>query len=68
MKSSKKIMFKRNSDIILRDLITALTICHNVTPITNEDGQKEYQASSPDEIALVKIAESMNMILKHRFF
>jgi phospholipid-translocating ATPase len=44
----------------------ALTVCHNVTPITNEIGEKEYQASSPDEVALVKIAESMGMVLKYR--
>jgi len=32
-------------------------VCHNVTPIINEKGEKEFQASSPDEVALVKMAE-----------
>jgi magnesium-transporting ATPase (P-type) len=29
--------------------------------MTNENGEKEFQASSPDEVALVKIAESLGM-------
>jgi len=29
--------------------MTALALCHNVTPVFNEDrSKKEYQASSPD--------------------
>lgn len=32
----------------------------------NDEGEKEFQASSPDEIALVKIAESLGMLLKAR--
>jgi len=43
-----------------------MCICHNVTPVYEEDGTKSYQASSPDEIALVKIAESIGMILQKR--
>lgn len=51
---------------MLRDLITALAVCHNVTPTTNDEGVREFQASSPDEIALVKIAESLGLRLQHR--
>ena len=47
--------FKRDKYFIVRDFITCLAVCHNVTP-TVENGGKTYQASSPDEIALVKIA------------
>lgn len=61
----KKRLFKRDKEVILRDLITALCICHNVTPVI-EDGEKIFQASSPDEVALVKIAESINMKLLER--
>ena len=64
----KQNVVKRQPDFILRDLITALAVCHNVTPIINEDGTKEYQASSPDEVALVKLAESLDMILYSRYF
>jgi len=52
-----------------RDLITALAVCHNVTP-TYPDPEvktvKVYQASSPDEVSLVKFAEEMGMDLIER--
>lgn len=58
---------KRDKDAVVRDLIAALSLCHNVTPIYNsETNEKSYQASSPDEIALVKLAESMGMCLHKR--
>jgi phospholipid-translocating ATPase len=57
--------FKRDKYFIVRDFITCLALCHNVTP-TLEDGVRTFQASSPDEIALVKIAESLGLILGER--
>jgi len=48
-----------------RDLATALILCNNVTPVTDE-GVRVLQASSPDEIALVKFAEELGFILKDR--
>jgi len=53
----------------VRDLILSLSLCHNVTPVyPDEDDpqKKEFQASSPDEIALVKFAESLDMKLVER--
>lgn len=53
----------------VRDLVLALALCHNVTPTTEEaDGHKitTYQASSPDEIAIVRWAESVGLRLMHR--
>lgn len=53
----------------VRDIILALALCHNVTPtIEEENGQKKtaYQASSPDEIAIVKYAEGVGLQLVHR--
>ncbi|KRX03653.1 P-type ATPase, cytoplasmic domain N [Pseudocohnilembus persalinus] len=50
----------------LKDLITALAVCHNVMPTYNEDDEKIYQASSPDEIALVTIAEDLGIELINR--
>ena len=47
----------------------ALVLCHNVTPTyPNEDDPtyKEYQASSPDEVALVKFANTLELKLEHR--
>jgi len=46
-----------------------LALCHNVTPTFPDPNNKtavEYQASSPDEIALVKFAESLDMKLMDR--
>ena len=54
---------------MIRDNITALALCHNVTPTYPDINNKEaveYQASSPDEIALVKFAVSLNMKLVER--
>lgn len=56
----------REEEAILRDLLIAVSLCHNVTPIEGDDGKREYQASSPDEIALVKIAENLGVLLEGR--
>ncbi|KAK2803824.1 hypothetical protein FQN50_006831 [Emmonsiellopsis sp. PD_5] len=53
----------------VRDIVLALALCHNVTPTADEDqGQKitTYQASSPDEIAIVKYTEDVGLQLIHR--
>jgi len=57
--------FKRDKFFIVRDFICCLAVCHNVTP-SFENEVKTYQASSPDEIALVKIAESLGLLLEER--
>lgn len=44
---------------MVRDFITALALCHNVTPVFPDEfdkNKKEFMASSPDEIALVSYA------------
>jgi phospholipid-translocating ATPase len=58
-RKQKRIRRERNK--IIRDTITAMVLCNNVTP--TESG---FQASSPDEIALVKFAQTLNMRLIHR--
>ncbi|KAL8710510.1 MAG: hypothetical protein Q9220_004943 [cf. Caloplaca sp. 1 TL-2023] len=53
----------------VRDLVLALALCHNVTPtFEEEDGQifTTYQASSPDEIAIVRWTEQVGLRLVHR--
>ena len=53
----------------VRDLVLALALCHNVTPTADEvDGDKviTYQASSPDEIAIVQFTESVGLRLMQR--
>ena len=56
---------RRQKNKIIRDTITAMVLCNNVTPIVDEEdpSQISYQASSPDEVALVKFAETLNMRL-----
>ena len=53
----------------VRDIILALALCHNVTPTTEEEDGRTitaYQASSPDEIAIIKWTESVGLRLLHR--
>ncbi|KAI0911221.1 phospholipid-translocating P-type ATPase [Ustulina deusta] len=53
----------------VRDVVLALALCHNVTPtMEEEDGQTitSYQASSPDEIAIVRWTESVGLRLTYR--
>ncbi|KAI0139354.1 phospholipid-translocating P-type ATPase [Xylariaceae sp. FL1272] len=53
----------------VRDVVMALALCHNVTPTTEEaDGQTttSYQASSPDEIAIVRWTEHIGLRLAYR--
>ncbi|PKI85390.1 P-type phospholipid transporter [Malassezia vespertilionis] len=48
------------------DVVTALALCHNVTPVVDEDGSVTYQASSPDEVAIVEWTESVGLALNAR--
>ncbi|KAK3297047.1 uncharacterized protein B0H64DRAFT_356846 [Chaetomium fimeti] len=54
----------------VRDVVLALALCHNVTPTTEEDEDgrlvNSYQASSPDEIAIVRWTESIGLRLASR--
>ena len=53
----------------VRDVVLALALCHNVTPTVDiEDGREviSYQASSPDEIAIVRWTESVGLRLANR--
>lgn len=60
---------RREQQYIVRDLITCLALCHNVTPTypdPNDLSVREFQASSPDEVALVKFADSLGLNLMER--
>ncbi|BFU18901.1 phospholipid-transporting P-type ATPase, putative [Entamoeba histolytica HM-1:IMSS-B] len=67
--NEEKVLFKKkkNPKFIMR-CVQAMALCHNVTPSFNENGEKYYQASSPDEVALVKFAESVGVVLEERTF
>ena len=57
--------FRRQRNKLIRDTITSMVLCNNVTPVIDEEDETKvsYQASSPDEVALVKFAETLNMRL-----
>ena len=59
---------KRHRNKLIRDAITAMCLCNNVTPIVddNDNSKMTYQASSPDEVALVKFAVTLDMKLVAR--
>ncbi|KAI8884283.1 phospholipid-translocating P-type ATPase [Backusella circina FSU 941] len=50
----------------VKEILQALALCHNVTPSVNMDGEITYQASSPDEVAIVKWTEQMGITLMGR--
>lgn len=53
----------------VRDVVLALALCHNVTPTTEEENGQPvttYQASSPDEIAIVQWTEAVGLKLLAR--
>ena len=68
-KRKRKGRYGRDQHYVVRDLILALSLCHNVTPVypdADDPDKKEFQAASPDEIALVNFAETLNMKLIDR--
>lgn len=78
----------RDTSSKLTEMVLALALCHNVTPVTSKNsgkneiheisgsgdacfdnlklGSVQYQASSPDEVAIVKWTESVGMMLVYR--
>ena len=64
----KKKKTHRHRGKLIRDTITAMCLCNNVTPIVDDKDPNvmTYQASSPDEVALVKFAVTLDMRLVGR--
>ncbi|KAF2755652.1 phospholipid-translocating P-type ATPase-like protein [Pseudovirgaria hyperparasitica] len=60
---------RREISARVRDVVLALALCHNVTPTNEEEAGKTvttYQASSPDEIAIVRWTEAVGVRLLQR--
>ncbi|KIJ34965.1 hypothetical protein M422DRAFT_181491 [Sphaerobolus stellatus SS14] len=57
---------RRDMSARVKDVVMSLALCHNVTPVNNDDGTVTYQASSPDEVAIVKWTESVGLRLISR--
>ncbi len=50
----------------VRDFILAIALCHTAIPERTEDGEIDFQASSPDEIALVRAARDLGLLVTSR--
>lgn len=61
------IKLRPNSDFSkkAREYLMAMALCHTCLP-EMRDGQLEFQASSPDELALVKAAKELGYLVVHR--
>ncbi|KAI7866462.1 phospholipid-translocating P-type ATPase [Spinellus fusiger] len=57
---------RRSISSRVKDIVQALALCHNVTPILEDNGDITYQASSPDEVAIVQWTEHMGLTLVER--
>ena len=51
---------------LVRRFMTALSVCHTVYPELKEDGSMHYEASSPDEAALVQAAKNFGFVFNYR--
>lgn len=50
----------------LWEIVEALALCHNVTPVIDDNSLPSYQASSPDEVAIVRWTERVGLTLEER--
>ncbi|CAG8437521.1 7140_t:CDS:10 [Diversispora eburnea] len=57
---------RRDMTSRVRDIVLALALCHNVTPVIDEGDEPVYQASSPDEVAIVRWTERVGLTLVFR--
>ncbi|KAK5708004.1 drs2 neo1 protein [Elasticomyces elasticus] len=49
-----------------RDFILAMALCHTALPETTDNGDVKFQASSPDELALLEAAQDLGYLLVQR--
>ncbi|KAI4765412.1 phospholipid-translocating P-type ATPase [Aureobasidium sp. EXF-3400] len=49
-----------------RMLILSMALCHTCLPETSEEGEIDFQASSPDELALVRAAQELGYLAINR--
>lgn len=57
---------RREVNSRVRDAVFSLAVCHSVTPTLNEMDVVQYQAASPDEIAIIQWIASLGLRLIHR--
>ncbi|KAL7712586.1 Phospholipid-transporting ATPase [Entamoeba marina] len=61
-------ILKNGTNHLLLECIRAMALCHNVTPTTTAEGERCYQASSPDEVALIEFSELVGVTLLEKTF
>lgn len=49
-----------------KHFLLCIALCHTCLPETKENGEMEYQAASPDELALVEAARDLGLLLVDR--
>lgn len=49
-----------------RMLLLSMALCHTCLPETQDDGTVDFQASSPDELALVRAAQELDYLVVNR--
>jgi phospholipid-translocating ATPase len=49
-----------------REFFLAIALCHTALPEKSEDGSIDFQASSPDELALVRAAQDLGYVVIDR--
>ena len=49
-----------------RDFLLAIALCHTALPERGEDESIDFQASSPDELALVRAAQDLGLLVINR--
>lgn len=49
-----------------REFILGIALCHTALPETLEDGSLTFQASSPDELALIEAAKELGLLVTNR--
>ncbi|KAJ5070218.1 phospholipid-transporting atpase [Anaeramoeba ignava] len=70
---ARDVLYTQNSQTQFINTILAIALCHNVSVVSSDEDEtlnsstgRNYQASSPDEVALIKFAESLGIILQKR--
>jgi len=51
---------------VIRDLVTAMALCHTVIPVKNARGEVKLLGKSEEEVCMIRYIESLGYILNKR--
>ncbi|VDN35660.1 unnamed protein product [Gongylonema pulchrum] len=60
-----RLLFQEKAETV-KEFLRMMAVCHTVVPEKQEDGNLRYQASSPDEGALVRGAAALGFVFHTR--